>query len=74
MNKKLPINVKNLKGQILGEPGEHPQMIPPTPHYPFWRYLCPLCRKFWEQREKLQDFRQYCEVCQTKVIQGQHCG
>ena len=76
MKEKLPSNIdmNKLEGGILGEPQVNVRTIPPTPHYPFWRYLCPLCMKFWEQADKLKDFRQYCKECQPRIMDGQHHG
>jgi len=39
--------------------------IPPTPHYPNWRYLCTDCKEFWETELRLDDFRLICPSCQS---------
>ena len=39
--------------------------IPPTPHYPNWRYLCTDCKEFWETELRLDDFRLICLSCQS---------
>ena len=39
--------------------------IPPTPHYPNWRYLCPACKEFWETDKRLDDFRLICPSCES---------
>ena len=76
MKEKLPSNVdmNKLEGAILGRIEFQVNVISPTPHYPYWRYLCPRCRKFWEKREKLPDFRQHCVVCREKELEEQRNG
>jgi len=73
MKEKLPSNIdmNKLEGDILGEPQVNVHVIPPTPHYPFWRYLCPRCKKFWEDSIKFPDFRQHCVECEPQVIKEQ---
>jgi len=41
--------------------------IPPAPHYPNWRYLCPRCQQFWESPIFRRHFIQECPQC---VIRG----
>ena len=73
MKEKLPSNVdmNKLEGAILGRIEFQVNVISPTPHYPYWRYLCPRCRKFWENSIKYPDFRQHCVECEPQVIKEQ---
>lgn len=73
MKRKLSSNIdmNKLGKGILGESQHDVHVIPPAPHYPFWRYLCPNCMKFWEQSSKFPDFRQYCVECNSQVIKEQ---
>ena len=42
--------------------------IPPIPHAPNWRYLCPHCFAFWEQEHKESSYIQVCSKCVLKMI------
>jgi len=42
--------------------------IPPIPHAPNWRYMCPHCYKCWEMAERCADFRQVCSDCVKQLI------
>ena len=44
------------------------QSLPPTPHYPNWRYLCPHCLVNWEIAEKFSSYLQPCSDCILKMI------
>jgi len=41
-------------------------MIPPDPHYPYFRYLCPTCEKFWEREISAEDFVLECSSCRER--------
>ena len=70
MNQKLPVNIDmdKLGKEILGETKNHPLLIPPTPHYPYWRYLCPFCKKNWEMEEKCINGIEPCPECKLQII------
>lgn len=51
----------NLSGPIEGN-------VPPTPHYPNWRYMCPHCLVFHEMEEQREDFRVACEKCAWEIL------
>lgn len=36
------------------------KIIGPTPHYPYWRYLCPTTLHFWESSEKHDNGERTC--------------
>ena len=44
--------------------------IPPTPHAPNWRYMCPHCKQSWEMAERCEDFRQVCSDCILVLLGG----
>ncbi len=43
-------------------------MIPPAPHYPYFRYLCPACEKWWEREITAEDFVLICPPCREEEI------
>jgi hypothetical protein len=62
---------------LAGEAGGHTireendTVIPPAPHAPNWRYMCPHCRQYWEMAERCEDFRQVCSDCLLVLLGGE---
>jgi len=38
--------------------------LPPAPHYPYWRYFCPVCQEWWEGELFHEHFVVPCPDCQ----------
>jgi DNA-directed RNA polymerase subunit RPC12/RpoP len=42
------------------------KLIPPAPHYPYWRYFCPDCQTWWESELQRTRFVVDCPDCHSK--------
>ena len=72
MSEQLPSNIdmEKLGKKILGDTPNDTHIIPPTAHYPYFRYLCPYCKKNWEMEEKTVDGIEPCPECKLEIIMG----
>jgi len=44
------------------------EFLSPTPHAPYWRYICPSCLVLWEMEEKCKSYVQPCSLCILKRL------
>lgn len=42
------------------------KLIPPAPHYPYWRLFCPDCQQWWESELYRYHYVVPCPDCQVK--------
>jgi len=42
------------------------KLLPPFPHFPYWRYFCPNCQDWWEGELYHEHFVVTCPDCQGK--------